>query len=52
MKAGSISFTVTNDINVEVTTQGEDHDGNDVTGPPRHPPYVPTEISLKLVKED
>jgi hypothetical protein len=52
VKAGSISFTVTNDINVEVTTQGEDHDGNDLTGPPRHPPYVPTEISLKLVKED
>ena len=45
VKAGSISFTVINDINVEVTTQGEDHDGNDVTGPPRHPSYEPTRVS-------
>ena len=51
-KVGDINFSVTNDIKVEVTTQGEDHDGNDVTGPPRHPPYVPTEVSLKLVKKD
>ena len=45
VKAGSISFSVANDIKVEVTTQGEDNDGNDVTGPPRYPPYVPTRVS-------
>ena len=28
-KVGDINFSVTNDIKVEVTTQGEDHDVND-----------------------
>ena len=45
VKAGSLSFTVTNDIRVEVATQGEDHDGKDVTGPPRQHPYEPTVLS-------
>jgi hypothetical protein len=51
-KVGPLTFTVTNDIKVEVTTQGEDHEVKDETGPPRHPPYVPTGVSLKLMNED
>jgi hypothetical protein len=47
-----LTVTRTYKVAVDMLVQGEDNDGNDVTGPPRHPPYVPTEISLKLVKED
>ena len=45
VSAGSISFSVANDTKVEVATQGEKYDGNDVTGPPRRPPYEPTVVS-------
>ena len=31
VKAGSISFSVANEIKVELTTQGKDHDVNDVS---------------------
>jgi hypothetical protein len=43
-KVGDVNFSVTNDIKVEVTTQGEDYGVIDVFNQKRHTPYVPTRV--------
>jgi hypothetical protein len=40
-----LTVTRTYKVSAGVTTQGEDYSGNDVTGPPRQPPYEPTRVS-------
>jgi hypothetical protein len=47
-KVGDINFSVTNDIKVEVTTQGEDYGVNDVSKQKRHTPLCTHSGKLKV----
>ena len=50
-KVGDINFSVTNDIKVEVTTQGEDYGVNDVSNQKRHTPLYTHREKIKVVDE-
>ena len=50
-KVGDINFSVTNDIKVEVTTQGDDYGVNDVFNQKRHTPLCTHKGNLKVGEE-